>query len=1134
MARLLSLVFALALVLLISASAQSRSAYVDPAIDDALASGGKVKVLVVLKTEPVTAVAGIADTLAQDAPDAKKERIRAKQEKLLQRLQRRARLGVAESTDGAVLRQLENTPAITARVNRRLLDLLASSPDVQGIYLSKQLKLALSTTVGVINADEVWGEKFNGTNITGAGVSVCVLDTGVDGTHESLAGKVVNEKCYCSVGGGCCQGLNESSNATDDNGHGTHVASTVAANGNLTGVAKGSSIVAVKVCNSAGSCDLADIALAFDYCVNQSSTYNISVITMSISDGSAYATAASCPTSLDVSISEAVGSGMLVTISSGNEGSTTGVGYPACSPNATSVGATVHDGTSMASYGNRGPLLDVVAPGSSVVAAKASVACPGSCSCSGTTATCSGTSMAAPHVAGIGALLAHNARLRNMTFDPRLVETFLEETSIGVGGFRMANAIAALVRQNVNYTFNATNNSLSNPGAGAVHFRSTVNVSRLGECFNISSNNVTLADTDANCTQYNASATVRLFNLGFHDAKPFLNGQPCSASECQNRSYGDGVMRFDVTHFSSFTAGSAVNLTISDDTDNESRFINDQVSFLANFSNTTGPVNTSIGACRIAFNTTGSYGSLENMTFSSTRQKYAFNRSFDDDLDGTYNVTCSSFNETLTTTDAFSIQNETIAPIIALIAPTNGSTSNTSVLVVYTFNVTDNSTIADCSLSINGTINATDTTVGRNVNQTFNVTMPMGTVSWNVTCADAGGTSATSGTFTHSVTAVNVAPSVIANISNQSWTEDTNQTVNLTPVFSDANGDPLTYTALASANMSVHTDNSTGIATLIPAANFTGAGTVVFIAHDVAGATNQSNNVTLNVTPLNDAPSLTGTIPNQSWSKGNSNNNAFDLDSYFTDADNATLIYASTGTSSITVSIDSSTHLVSFSQGSSFTGNETVTFNASDGQNSALSNAVRLQVTSSSSTSSSGGGATCTNDCDVEGFMTCSSLGEVRCGNYDDDSCLDASVVPCLSGYACAADSGGCVRSDCTEQWLCDDWAACEDGQQARVCEDANLCGTGLSKPPTVQACIVEPQTLTTAAEPASAPVAIETVTPVIGANETCGIACKGIEVCGSFCAENSLRRAIAFVLLVAMTVYVLQRRRSFLGKNSP
>lgn len=1130
MARLVSLCLALALMLLISASAQSRTAYVDPAVDDALASGGKVKVLVVLKTDPASAVAGIASTLSQNASAEKKDRIRARQEKLLQRLQRRARVGVAGNADGAVLAQLENTPVMTARVNRKLLDLLASSPDVQGVYLSKQFKLALATTVGVVNADEVWGEKVNGTNITGAGVSVCVLDTGVDGTHESLSGKVVNEKCYCSVGGGCCQGLNESANATDDNGHGTHVASTVAASGNLTGVAKGANIVAVKVCNSAGSCDLADIALAFDYCVNQSSTYNISVITMSISDGSAYATAASCPTSLDSSISEAVGANMLVTISSGNEGSTTGIGYPACSPNATSVGATVHDGTSIASYSNRGPLLDVVAPGSSVVAAKASAACPGSCSCSGSTATCSGTSMAAPHIAGIGALIAHNARLRNLTFSPVLVEAFLEETSAGVGGFRMANAIAALVRQNVNYTFNATNNSLSNPGTGAVYFRSTVNVSRLGECFNLSSNNVTLSDANSNCTQYNASATVRLFNLAFHDAKPFLNGQPCSASECQNRSYGDGILKFDVTHFSSFTAGSAVNLTISDDTDDESKFVNDQISFLANFSNATGPANTSTGACLIAFNTTGSYGASENMTFSATLQKHTFNRSFDDDLNGTYNVTCSSFNETLTTTDAFMVQNETLAPTITLLAPANGSSQNTSVLVSYTFNVTDNSTIANCSLRINSTVNATDTTVDRGINQTFNITMSLGTVSWNVTCTDVGGTGATSGTFTHSLAAVNVAPSMIANISNQSWTEDTNQTVNLTPIFSDANGDPLTYTALVSANIGVHTDNATGIATLIPAANFTGTGTAVFVAHDVAGATNQSNNITLNVTPINDAPSLTGTIPNQSWSQSSSNTNAFDLDTYFVDVDNATLIYTSSGTSSITVTINSATHVVSFSQGSSFTGNETVTFNASDGTSTTYSNAVRLQVTSSLGTSSGGGGATCTNDCDTTGFMTCSSLGEIRCGNYDDDSCLDASVIPCLAGYACVTDSGGCVASGCAEQWLCDEWTACETGQQSRTCEDANLCGTETSKPATSQACTT--QTFQTTVAPESAPV-VETVTSAEPANETCGAACKGLEVCGSFCTENSLRKAVALALLVAMTVYVVQRRRSFLGKIS-
>jgi len=93
------------------------------------------------------------------------------------------------------------------------------------------------------------------------------------------------------------------------------------------------------------------------------------------------------------------------------------------------------------------------------------------------------------------------------------------------------------------------------------------------------------------------------------------------------------------------------------------------------------------------------------------------------------------------------------------------------------------------------------------------------------------------------------------------------------------------------------------------------------------------------------APEQTQTIPNQSWKQNESKPSAFDLDDYFTSPDGLPLTYSVTGNNKIAVSIDATTHIVSFSQPQGYFGTETARFTATDSEgNSAQSNAVTLQV----------------------------------------------------------------------------------------------------------------------------------------------------------------------------------------------
>ena len=121
---------------------------------------------------------------------------------------------------------------------------------------------------------------------------------------------------------------------------------------------------------------------------------------MSISDGSIY-TDASCPSWMDSNLNNAYSNNLFTAVGSGNDGSTTGIGYPACSPYSISVGATNKDDTIRLSS-NRGPNLDLLAPGSGI----------NTTNLGGGYTFASGTSMAAPHVAA-GALLLKQFRELN-------------------------------------------------------------------------------------------------------------------------------------------------------------------------------------------------------------------------------------------------------------------------------------------------------------------------------------------------------------------------------------------------------------------------------------------------------------------------------------------------------------------------------------------------------------------------------------------------------------------------------------------------------------------------------------------------------------------------------------------------
>ncbi|MEV5532953.1 S8 family peptidase [Streptomyces prunicolor] len=207
----------------------------------------------------------------------------------------------------------------------------------------------------------------------GTGVTVYVIDTGVRITHTQISGRAAYG--YDAVDG--------DTTASDGNGHGTHVATTIA--GSTYGVAKKANIVAVRVLDNSGSGTTAGVIAGIDWVTSNHTTP--AVANMSLGG--------SASTSLDTAVANSISSGVTYAVAAGNSAANASSYSPARVSTAITVGATTST-DAKASYSNYGSILDIFAPGSSILA--------GYNTSDTATATLSGTSMATPHVAGTAAV----------------------------------------------------------------------------------------------------------------------------------------------------------------------------------------------------------------------------------------------------------------------------------------------------------------------------------------------------------------------------------------------------------------------------------------------------------------------------------------------------------------------------------------------------------------------------------------------------------------------------------------------------------------------------------------------------------------------------------------------------------
>lgn len=294
--------------------------------------------------------------------------------------------------NGQILKTYKAIPAVAAQIDAELTDFLRSNPHVAYVEIDKEKRIqgqldevqaksgsmqppqTLPWGVDRIDAEKVWRRS------EGEGINVAIIDTGVDPDHPDLVANI--EGVYSAVPPNVYS-------VDDHYGHGTHVAGTIAAINNeigVVGVGPKIDLWIVKA-SAGGILKVTDLLESYDFVINtwfdDNPNNNIQVVSMSYGGGYSQAE--------DEMLRSAWEMGIILVAAAGNEAGA--VIYPAALPFVIAVSA-MNISDQITSWSNRGPEVDLAAPGSRIT----------STYLRGQYATWSGTSMATPHVSAAAAL----------------------------------------------------------------------------------------------------------------------------------------------------------------------------------------------------------------------------------------------------------------------------------------------------------------------------------------------------------------------------------------------------------------------------------------------------------------------------------------------------------------------------------------------------------------------------------------------------------------------------------------------------------------------------------------------------------------------------------------------------------
>ena len=352
---------------------------------------------------------------------------------------------LVRSCGGRITRRFRAVSALLADVPSDCLEAVAEHPEVRAVSADRPVHGALQHTIRT-SVGAAWVVDRMGFD--GNGVGVAIVDSGAAAWHDDLGSRVVHFADF----------VNRQAQPYDDYGHGTHVAGIIAgtgssANGGRRGIAPGAHLVVLKALDGTGDGNVSHVVAAIDYAVRHRAAYNIRVLNLSV----AAAVHESYHTDpLTQAARRAVDAGIVVITAAGNLGRDAagvaqygGITAPGNAPWVLTVGASNDHGTisrrddTVAAFSSRGPAAidgnakpDILAPGvaieslgdpASLLYATRPAARRWGAGRSGTEPylTLSGTSMAAPIVAGTVALMLQ----ANPSLTPDAVRTLLQRTA---------------------------------------------------------------------------------------------------------------------------------------------------------------------------------------------------------------------------------------------------------------------------------------------------------------------------------------------------------------------------------------------------------------------------------------------------------------------------------------------------------------------------------------------------------------------------------------------------------------------------------------------------------------------------------------------------------------------------------
>ncbi|PWW31198.1 serine protease AprX [Cytobacillus oceanisediminis] len=378
-------------------------------------------------------------------------------------------------TIGFETKTYTNLPMITVKGSLPMINTLLSSAtnNILSIYLNEDLQYLMKDSRKLIGVESVW----NDLGYTGKGVTVAIIDSGIDATHQDLkfGEKVIQNVKFLvgdSIFGGSSLYLENVTNTDTTSGHGTHVAGTIAGSGAASdslykGVAPDAKLVGLGV---GEGINILWSLEAFDYVLANQEKYGINVISNSWGSTGEY----SPNHPINIASKKAHDAGMTVVFAAGNEGPDDNTLNPySAAPWVISVAAGTKD-KALADFSSRGVPgdeylhPDITAPGVDIVATRASTGSVMNALGTVTDATyiepaylpyyttSSGTSMATPHISGVIALMKEAQanltpdmalELLTQTADP--MENY-QYHETGSGYVNAYNAVEAAQNINVN------------------------------------------------------------------------------------------------------------------------------------------------------------------------------------------------------------------------------------------------------------------------------------------------------------------------------------------------------------------------------------------------------------------------------------------------------------------------------------------------------------------------------------------------------------------------------------------------------------------------------------------------------------------------------------------------------------